>query len=195
MIWRIIRILTLILATIESEDDRAFLRTLYEENYEAMLRKAKSILFDEAAAEDVVQDTFVYFAKNLDKLYRVSCNILPFYVVMCAKRKCLDYIKQQKVNSNHIAGSIDSDEYPYELPDKGSSVEEQALLNIDVESVQKAFAFLPESQKDVLRYKYLLDMKDEEIAKLLGVKKATVRSYLMRARQAVYEICKEKGYV
>ena len=187
--------LLLLLSTIESEDDRAFLRTLYEENYEAMLRKAKSMLFDDAAAEDVVQDTFVYFARNLDKIYKVPCNTLPFYVVMCVKRKCLDYIKQQKVRSSHIVGSVDSGEYPYELPDKGISVEEQALLKIDVESVQKAFAFLPESLKDILRYKYLLEMKDEEIAKLLGVKKTTVRSYLMRARQAVYEICKEKGYV
>ena len=185
----------LMLSTIESEDDRAFLRTLYEENYTAMLRKAKTMLFDDAAAEDVVQDTFVYFARNLDKIYKVPCNTLPFYVVMCVKRKCLDYIKQQKVKSSHIAGSIASDEYPYELPDKGISVEEQAILKIDAESVQKAFAFLPESLKDILRYKYLLEMKDEEIAKLLGVKKVTVRSYLTRARQAVYEICKEKGYV
>ena len=185
----------LMLSTIESEDDRAFLRTLYEENYAAMLRKAKTMLFDDAAAEDVVQDTFVYFARNLDKIYKVPCNTLPFYVVMCVKRKCLDYIKQQKVKGSHIAGSIDSDGYPFELPDKGISVEEQAILKIDAESVQKAFAFLPESLKDILRYKYLLEMKDEEIAKLLGVKKVTVRSYLTRARQAVYEICKEKGYV
>ena len=99
--------------------------------------------------------------------------------------------KKQKI----VAGSIDCDEYPYEIPDKSISVEEQALLRINVESVQKAFSLLPESLKDVLRYKYLLEMTDEEIAKLLDVKKPTVRSYLTRARQAVYEICKEKGYV
>ena len=114
---------------------------------------------------------------------------------MCVKRKCIDYLRAQKAKSKMIAGSIDSDKYPCELPDKGVSVEEQALLRIDAELVQKAFSFLPKSLKDVLRYKYLLEMKDEEIAKLLGVKKTTVRSYLMRARQAVYEICKEKGYV
>lgn len=190
-----IRILPLFLAIIENESDRAFLSTLYEENYEAMVRKAKSMLYDDAAAEDVIQDTFVYFARNLDKIYKVPCNTLPFYIVMCVKRKCIDYLRAQKTKSKIIAGSIDSDDYPYELPDGGISVEEQALLEIDAESVQKAFSFLPESLKDVLRYKYLLEMKDEEIAKLLGVKKVTVRSYLTRARQAVFEICKEKGYV
>jgi len=185
----------LMLMTIESEDDRAFLSTLYEENYEAMFRKARSMLFDDAAAEDAVQDTFVYFARNLDKIYKVPRSTLPFFVVMCVKRKCIDSLRSQKARSKMIAGSIDNDEYPYELPDDGISVEEQALLSIDAESVQKAFSFLPESLKDVLRYKYLLEMTDDEIAKLLGIKKPTVRSYLTRARQAVYEICKEKGYV
>ena len=45
-----IRILPLFLAIIENESDRAFLSTLYEENYEAMVRKAKSMLYDDAAA-------------------------------------------------------------------------------------------------------------------------------------------------
>lgn len=187
--------LPLFFATIENESDRAFLSRLYEENYDAMVRKARSMLCDDAAAEDVIQDTFLYFAKNLDKIYKVPCSNLPFFVVMCIKRKCLDYIRMQKNRSKHVVGSMDDDETHFEQPASGPSTEEQALLKLDAETVQRAFSELPESLKDILRYKYLLDMTDEEIAKSLGVKKPTVRSYLTRARQAVYLILKEKGYV
>ena len=187
--------LPLFLAAIENETDRAFLSALYEENYDAMVRKAKSMLCDDAAVEDVIQDTFLYFAKNLDKIYKVPCSNLPFFIVMCIKRKCVDYIRMQKNRSKHILGSMDAEETHFEQPDPGPSVEEQALLRLDAEKVQQAFSELSESLKDVLRYKYLLEMTDEEIAQTLGVKKPTVRSYLTRARQAVYQICREKGYV
>ncbi len=187
--------LSLLLATIENETDRAFLSGLYEDNYDAMVKKARSMLSDASAVEDVIQDTFLYFAKNLDKIYKVPCSNLPFFVVMCIKRKCLDYIRMQKTRSKHIVGSMDDEETHFEPPAPGLSTEEQALLKLDVETVRQAFTFLPESLKDVLRYKYLLEMTDKEIAKTLGVRETTVRSYLTRARQAVYRICKEKGYV
>lgn len=187
--------LFLLLATIENETDRAFLSSLYEDNYAAMVKKARSMLYDDAAVEDVIQDTFLYFAKNLDKVYKVPCSNLPFFIVMCIKRKCVDYIRTQKTRSKHIVGSMDDEETHFEQPAPGLSTEEQALLKLDVETVRQAFTFLPDSLKDVLRYKYLLEMTDKEIAKLLGVRETTVRSYLTRARQAVYRICREKGYV
>ena len=79
-----------------------------------------------------------------------------------------------------------------ELKDEHANVEEQAVRSITVEELKEAFKKLPESTKDVLRFKYLLELNDGEIAKTLGVTKATVRSYLTRARRAVLELCKEK---
>ena len=195
LIRKVICIIPLILATIENESDRAFLSNLYIENYEAMRQKAKSMLYDDAAVEDAIQDTFVYFAKNLDKVYRVPCRVLPFFVVMCIKRKCIDYMKKQKTKSNHIAGSIDDADYHFEFPDSGVSTEDRALLHIDVELIKEAFSSLPDSLRDILQYKYLLEMSDKEIAELLGIKESSVRKNLTRARRAVYQICEEKGYV
>lgn len=188
-------IFPLLLVTIESESDRAFLSTLYEENYEAMYRKAKSMLYDDASAEDVIQDTFLYFAKNLDKIYKIPCNIRPFYIVMCIKRRCIDRLRTQKKLGEHIAGSMDAEEFSFDYPDDRPSVEEQALLHLDAETVQSTFSELPERLKDILRYKYLLEMSDREIAKTLGVSESSVRSYLLRARRAVLKMCEEKGYV
>ena len=160
-----------------------------------MLNKAKQMLHDDAAAEDAVQDTFLYFADHLEKIYRIPCNRLPLYVVMCVKRKCIDRLRARKTEIRHVAASIDNDAYAFEPADPGASVEEQALLKMDVETVQQAFSLLPESLKDILRYKYLLEMSDHEIAALYGIKETSVRVNLSRARRAVYRICEDKGYV
>ena len=71
------------------------------------------------------------------------------------------------------------------------SVEEKTIRTLTLEQVLAAFTRLPDAYKEVLRYKYLLDLNDREIAKLLGVRKNSVRVYLMRARKAVLELCKE----
>lgn len=104
-------------------------------------------------------------------------------------------MKKRAVQRKHTVGSIDHEQFAFDYPDPTDSVEEQALLQLKVEQVQEAFTLLPERMKDILRYKYLLEMSDSEIAETLGIKKNSVREYLTRARRAVYQICEEKGYV
>ena len=78
--------------------------------------------------------------------------------------------------------------------DQSAAVEEQAIRSLTVAELKEAFKRLPESLKDVLRYKYLLELSDREIADALGVTKSTVRVYLVRARRAVLGMCRENGY-
>ena len=52
---------------------------------------------------------------------------------------------------------------------------------------------LPDKYRDLLNYKYLLELTDAEIAELIGIKKDSVRQYLTRARRAVYALYQEDG--
>jgi RNA polymerase sigma-70 factor (ECF subfamily) len=89
---------------------------------------------------------------------------------------------------------MDHDEFAFEYMDEKASFEESVLNRISVEELRDAFLKLPDQQQHVLEYKYLLGMTDREIGKILGVRPGTVRSYLARARKAVYQICKGDGY-
>ena len=102
-------------------------------------------------------------------------------------------MRRRKTKQKYIVGSIDHDDFAFEYIDEKASFEEGVLNRIAVEELRDAFLKLPD-QQHVLEYKYLLGMTDREIGRILGVRSSTVRSYLARARKAVYQICKENGY-
>ncbi len=170
---------------LEKESDRMLLSELFALNYDRMKNTAIGILHDPEAAQDVVQDTFERCLKKIDTLQSLPEKAQSVYLLTALRHNAL--------NRLHKTGAHPS--IPLEeIPDTDVSVEEHAIRNLTVEEVKDAISKLPDSIKDVLRYKYLLELSDSEIAKTLGVSKTTVRVYLMRARRAVLNLCKENGY-
>jgi RNA polymerase sigma-70 factor (ECF subfamily) len=176
----------LLLLILDSEADRAMISDLFASNYHRMKRTAIGILREPNAAEDVVQDTFVRCMKKIDTLKGLPENARAVYLLTATKRNALNRLKKDGTQA------LPTEEL--NVPDETASVEERAIGNLTVAEVKAAFLKLPESLKDVLRYKYLLDMSDGEIARALGVKRSSVRVYLMRARRAVLALCREDGY-
>lgn len=185
----------LILPMIQSEDDRKYLVDLYNHNYQLLLNEANRIVHNHHDAEDIVQDFFSYAIYNIEKFRNIERSTLRRFLVMCIRRRCIDALRKRKTKQKHIVGSIDHEEYAFEYVDEKASFEESVLNRISVEELRDAFLKLPDQQQHVFEYKYLLGMTDREIGKILGVRPSTVRSYLTRARKAVYQMCKVSGYV
>ena len=168
-------------------DDDAVMSRLFLENYHRLRRTALGILKEPAAAEDAVQDALVRCIKRVDTLKALSAPAQIAYLLTAVKHCALNASRK-----NGAAVPVPVEEL--DAADESTSVEEAAIRNLTVQEVKDAFSKLPESLKDVLRYKYLLELSDGEIAKMLGVSKSTVRVYLMRARRAVLNLCREGGY-
>lgn len=177
----------LLLLVLDSESDRVLMSDLFASNYHRMKRIAVSILHEPGAAEDAVQDAFVRCMRHMDVLRALPEAARATYLVTAVKRTALNRHKSRGAHP-----SIPLDELA--LSDTDTSVEERAIQKLTVAEVQEAFSKLPESLKDVLRFKYLLELSDKEIADTLGVSKNTVRVYLMRARRAVLNQCKEDSH-
>lgn len=186
--------LLLILQTIQSEDDRAFLADLYNDHFQLMYDKADSIVHNCHDAEDIVQDMLAYIAEHIEKFREISCCTLPYYLVMCIRKRCIDCLRKRETVRKHIAGSMDHEAFSFEYIDSNAAFEDKVVDKIDVQRMTEAFLQLPEQLQSILEYKYLLGMSDAEIAKLLGIRKNSVRQYLTRARRATYQLCKERGY-
>ena len=176
-----------LLLILNNEADRSLISDLFASNYHRMKRVALGILRDANAAEDAVQDTFVRCMKKIDTLRILPEHARSVYLLTAVRHTSLGKLRKGGAHPSVPIEEID-------MPDDGASVEEQVIDSLTVSEVKEAFSKLPESLKDVLRYKYLLELNDGEIAKALGVSKATVRVYLMRARRAVLKLVKEKGY-
>ena len=68
------------------------------------------------------------------------------------------------------------------------------MLKIGIEEVRRVLNQIPQQMREILEYKYLLELSDEEIAKTLGIKKSSVRQYVSRARKATYALLEEKEH-
>ncbi len=177
----------LLLLMLDSESDRVLIGELFTLNFSRMKREAMCILHEESTAEDAVQDTFVRCIKKIDTLRDLPAHARSVYLLAAVRHTSLDKLRKRAAHPSVPIEEI-------ELSDESASVEERVMKSLTVQKVKEAFCKLSESQQDVLNYKYLLELKDGEIAKALGVSKASVRVYLMRAKRAILRIYRENGY-
>ena len=85
--------LTACLAFLENEkDEEAFLR-YYERYHRLVLYEAEKIV-GPSAAEDVMQNTFVYIAKHFSTFRSGSSKKVTHLAALCARRRALDYLRR-----------------------------------------------------------------------------------------------------
>lgn len=183
----------LILQTIESDDDRAFLEQLFDAQYVRLCKKAAAITQNNQVSEDLVQDVFLYVVKHIQKFRQMDCCTLRHILDISIKRRCYDYFKEQNVRKKHLSGSLDEDNSSVFVLRSNVNTEEEAIDNLTVEELSEAIRKLPDHYRYVIEAKYLLNLTDSEIAKELGIGKASVRQYLTRARRKIYELCEGKS--
>lgn len=164
-----------------------------KKNKKLIYYTAQSIVRDKYIAEEIVQNTLVKLIENIEKTRQIECCVLPAYLVIYVKRICFDYLKHKKVENKHTAHSINDERLNFEYEDADFNVENSVLLKLDVEKLKGLLVQLPDKYRDLLNYKYLLELTDAEIAELIGIKKDSVRQYLTRARRAVYALYQEDG--
>jgi RNA polymerase sigma-70 factor (ECF subfamily) len=161
-------------------DSRAF-TAIYQKYAKAMYNTSLRIVNHTGDAEDVIQEAFTDAFRSLDDFsYKSTFGawlkriVINKSINQLRKRK-MDLIDIEKTN----VGNVVEDEEPNE--------EELALK---VEDIKKAVGLLPNGYRTVLTL-YLFEGYDqEEIAEILGVSHATVRTQYMRAKKKLLQYIK-----
>jgi RNA polymerase sigma-70 factor (sigma-E family) len=149
--------------------DSQLVGSLYEAHALELVRLALLLLGDQHSAEDVVQDAFLAFQRSLDRL-RDPDKALP-YLRACVVNGC----RSMQRNRRRIA-----DRHAVPTPPVWSA-EAAAMASEDRRSLLAAVASLPERAREVLAFRYFLDLPDGEIAAALGISRSTVSSTASRA--------------
>jgi RNA polymerase sigma factor (sigma-70 family) len=148
-------------------------KALYEQYAKAMFNTCLRILNNVTEAEDVLQESFTEAFRNISSFeYRTSFG--GWLKQICVNRS-INHLKKRKswidISQANIGEAYDDTGYR----------EEEILLQ--VATVKKAMAQLPDGYRTVLTL-YLLEGYDhEEIAGILQVAESTVRSQYIRAKQ------------
>jgi RNA polymerase sigma-70 factor (ECF subfamily) len=160
----------------------AFERLMRQYN-QRLFRVARSILKDDADAEDALQDAYVQAYRKLDE-FRGDAE-LATWLTRIVINQALMRIRRRTRDRNVVpfGGSGDGDAKELEVADETSESPSDATLRGEVRKVlERRIDELPESFRTVFVMREVEEMTARETADALGIPEATVRTRPFRAR-------------
>jgi RNA polymerase sigma-70 factor (sigma-E family) len=154
------------------ESAEAAVGALYQATALGLIRLAYVMLGDRPSAEDVVQEAFCGLYRRWDRL--AETGNATYYVRASVLNGCRSVLRHRAVRRRGVS---------YQLPE--ASAEAVALSGAEREEVARAVARLPRRQREALVLRFYLDLPDEEIARVMGIRPGTVRSTIHRALGAL----------
>ena len=134
----------------------------------------------------MVSQTLCEMIDNLEKIRAVDCCKLRGYIVSFVRNVSVDFVRKRDRQGKYFFLTGEEAEVAAE-----DSVDENLIRMAEIDALKRGLARLSENDRLLLTMKYFDGLSDEEIAARLGVAKASVRTYLMRARNRLCQRLKE----
>ena len=172
--------LSLLLSTIENEDDRKRLAAFYEKYLYYSLNLAFFILKDKSSAEDAVQDTFQYLAQHPWRILEYEEKSAKWFLSELIRDFSLNIIRKEKGIQKLPIESLD------EHLTEDSFI--TAMEKSQTEDIKEAILQLSQTDQAIIRLFYTYNFKTKEIAGILKLSDSNVRKRLQRARAQLKNI-------
>lgn len=162
--------------------NHSFIMTLYQDHSALVRYTIYKITCDKNTVDDLVNDAFIKLMEKVNVLRSLSCHKMVTYVVYTARSVAINYIKHRDVQKKHTYYGSDAD-MSEKIVDLAATIEEKVVSSETIADMRQAMLDLPEKYREVLNQKYLVGLKDADIAELLEIKSTSVQKYLARARR------------
>lgn len=163
-------------------DDKAFMLDLYRDYYGLVRKTVYQITQDTGHTEDLINDIFLKLIGKISLLRTLESYKTAAYVVYTSRSVAINFIKHRDVEKKHGYYGMNTD-LAEAVAASEDTVEDRIVRQEEINEMGNAILRLPEKQKDLLYFKYFLEMDNTEIAEILGIAPASVREYLTRARR------------
>ena len=161
-------------------DEDAF--RLLIDRFDAPLRRvARTYVATDAAADEVVQDTWLGVLRGIDRFEQRSS--LKTWIFRIALNHCRDRLSRFRPPMQPIAEEPDDDAFTVRLTDPGRDPESLAVAADESRRVSRCLARVPHAFREAVVLRDLEGLSYEEIAEVLGVRMGTVRSRIARGRE------------
>ncbi|AOC95078.1 MULTISPECIES: RNA polymerase sigma factor [Flavobacterium] len=150
---------------------------IYKTYWDRIFRLCMGFVNDYDAAQDLAQETFIIVWQKLETFRNESS--IGTWIFRIASNNCLRQIEKQK--------RFPKSELPVHLSEeKLTSIEPQ------IQFLYKCIAELPETDRIIISLE-LEDIKQNEIAKIVGLSEANVRVKIHRIKEKLTQKFKENG--
>ncbi|MCC6870624.1 MAG: RNA polymerase sigma factor [Burkholderiales bacterium] len=176
------------LAALAAGGDGAAFEALMRRHNRLLFRTARSILKDDAAAEDAVQEAYLRAWRALGE-FRAQSKVSTWLVRIVAN-EALGRLRRRgaeviPLEAAMTASDPDTQEALTEAPDRGP---EQIAMRAQVRRLLEAHIdLLPEIYRTIFMLRAVEELSVEEVAQVLDIPEATVRTRFFRARGLLRE--------
>ena len=173
------------LNNVKSGNEEAF-KSLFDHYYDGMCLYANSIVHNPEAAEEIVEDIFIYLWCNIKKISILTS--LKSYLYRSVHNNCLKYIDKLKTRNKHLEINNYQLEdvdilYPYydNIP-----ISEIIIKEIE-EKAEAVLQSLPDQCKEIYLLNRYQNLSYADIAAKLNISVSTVKTQMGRAFQKFRE--------
>ncbi len=141
--------------------------------YLAVLR----IVNQAAEAEDIVQEAFVSAFEQISRLKKL--DNFEGWVKRIAINQGISLLRKRKM-------VFMDDSHLIHIADEPPDLEEELLFQAQIEDIKEAIQSLSDGYRTIVSLHLFENMAQEEIAQMLGISHATVRSQYHRAKKKIF---------
>jgi RNA polymerase sigma-70 factor (ECF subfamily) len=158
-------------------------QVLCQRHSDEIYRYARSLLANQADAEDATQEVLLRLWNNLPKIHAFG---LRAWLLRTTRCYCLDQIRRR---SNRAAPMLMEDEILDDRPDEFAINPSLAAdSSLRLEQARNSLLELPETLRSVFVLYEINGLRYREIAKTLGLPINSVKVYLSRARERLSKL-------
>lgn len=178
--------LLLYLSMVNNTDDSNKIKFIYQKYYAYMSYCAEQVLGQRTEdIKDATHNAMLKIIEHIDSVDLSDERRAKSYFGTIAKNKAKDILKSKYNKVLSIDDVID-------YKDNGSAVD---MVRFDYESLVDSIFKLEEKYRDVLILKYVNELNNAEISKLLGIPQKTVATRILRGKKRLTAILKEDSDV
>lgn len=181
-----------VILNISDDSERDFIEHLYLEHRMMMYRVARKYFGNqEAEIEDAIGTMAELMCRYADKIRRVDCNKIQYYLLSMTENVCRRQVMLLNVREAHLDFSLSAEEiedHP-DTNDPYASVFEAA----DAQTLMDSLDCLNEKEKMLLQLRYIEQYDFAEIASFLHMSEGAIRTALTRVKQCVIRSLSSKG--
>ena len=184
--------LVLYLSIIDDEKHKRKFEEIYLSYRKQMLIMARSVVHQDADAEDVVHEVFLNIAtRYMETVSGIKEEkVLRNYLLTATKRTALNWLRKYK-HIIYVEPEAELDYIVPEIPD--DKFVEHICERIEYEQVMQAIARLEEKYKWVMYYHFVMEIPIPKVAEMLQQSVATTKKQLVRGKKKLLTLLEMRG--
>jgi RNA polymerase sigma-70 factor, ECF subfamily len=171
-----------LVAQILKDDPQAFAE-LVKQFHRRVYSITYRMLGNVAEAEDLCQEIFLRVYQNLSS-YDPNLPLAP-WICRIASNTTINHLKRRTLKTVPLEINFNNEEKERPLVDERATPEQALLESNRNKKLQAAILSLPENYRLAFTLKYVENLTSEEIGEIMNIPRNTIKTWLVRAREAL----------